>query len=331
MTLVCPHCRGSLAERPSAAVIECTACERSYVNRHGIPDLRTLGDPYLSLDEDARAADRLAARAPNGFREMLAFYYAENVKVSAAQADRFITGMVAASGRAQASLTVWQDLSGTAIANGVRFLDLGAGTGPLAAAAARTGARVVAVDCGLRWLVIAAQRCQELGVAAQLVCANAEALPFAQGSVDVVGAESLLEHTARPESAVEETRRVLTTKGQVWLSTPNKYFLGPDPHIGRLAGGWLSQESLRRYCEARGMVPPKRTLFSARSITQLLSEGGFRNAHLSVPTITAEQRQGASALIRWGVDAYMALRHTPLLREALQWVGPTLMATAHAS
>src|SRR5688500_355709 len=114
-TLRCPKCRSPLHEGARAdddvSRLECTACDARWPVRFGIPGLRPDGvdDPYLSRDDDLRAAERLFERSRRGgFAEALAAYYETNAKVTPAQARRFIAGTMAAEDRSRAVLATWQ-------------------------------------------------------------------------------------------------------------------------------------------------------------------------------------------------------------------------------
>jgi 2-polyprenyl-6-hydroxyphenyl methylase/3-demethylubiquinone-9 3-methyltransferase len=72
------------------------------------------------------------------------------------------------------------------IGRGARVLDVGAGTGNVALAAAAVGADVVACDPTAELLQIGRERAAEGGLEIEWVQAGAEALPFADGAFDVV-------------------------------------------------------------------------------------------------------------------------------------------------
>jgi len=65
--------------------------------------------------------------------------------------------------------------------------------------------RLVGIDIGLRWLVLAAARLRDRNATAFLACAGAERLPLADQSVDVWASESLLENTASAPQATALT------------------------------------------------------------------------------------------------------------------------------
>jgi len=98
------------------------------------------------------------------------------------------------------------------IGPGRRVLDLGAGTGKLTRQLVALGADVVAVEPG------DAMRAQlELAVAAaKALAGSAEAIPLADGAVDVVTAGQAA-HWFRHDEAFREIRRVLRPNGGVGL------------------------------------------------------------------------------------------------------------------
>ena len=332
----CPTCRSALEPAPPSADnvdrLACLGCHRLWPVRFGIPDLRDEGvsDPYLTRDEDFRAAERLFERAQKGdFADVLASYYATNERVSAAQARQFIAGALAAEDRARAVVATWRHRSGIG-AEGDRgtVLDLGCGTGPLLVASKSPNVNLVGVDVGLRWLVLAAVRLRERDTNAALACAGAERLPLASRSVDVLAAESLVENVPSAERVVAEAARVLRATGWLRLTTANRWSLGPDPHVGLPMGGWFPDSVVNVWAVRRGMVPPRRRLLGARDLRSLLSAPLFDNARLEPAPITDAQRNGASPVIRAAVDAYRVVARTAVGRSALVAAGPTLVAVA---
>ena len=96
------------------------------------------------------------------------------------------------SGRWQASHLFWK-IGAMSLVNvgvcaaagtppGGPWLDVGTGTADLAVVVAGQGIRAVGVDIALRWLVVARRRAELAGVDIDLICCNAEHLPFADGT-----------------------------------------------------------------------------------------------------------------------------------------------------
>jgi SAM-dependent methyltransferase len=299
----------------------------------GIPDLRTGQDPYLSRADDLAAATALAARAPHmDFRELLASYYTTNDKVPADQAALFTHGTLAAFERATATFASWERLDRRAGAEppgpGTTLIDVGCGTAPLAIVAARRGLRAIGVDVGLRWLVLARKRALEAGVDITFVCANVEVLPFRNGTAVRAGGESILENAAEPEQALHELARVLRHGGRLWLTTPNRRSLGPDPHLGVMAGGWWPDALLRRHAARAGKVYPRRTLFTAASLRRSLAHSGFTRIAIALPDISAAQAAALSLPLRGAIAGYHVVKRLPVVARLIRTVAPTYLVTA---
>lgn len=113
-------------------------------------------------------------------------------------------------------------------ATGARLLDVGSGTGDLAAAATVPGRTVVAVDAdpGMVALTRAA-------VPGQALLAALPDLPFDDEAFDAVTANFVVNHVADPRAAVRELARVTRAGGRVamtsWTTAP--------PAWGGLVGG----------------------------------------------------------------------------------------------
>jgi SAM-dependent methyltransferase len=111
---------------------------------------------------------------------------------------------------------------------GTRLLDLGCGAGRHAFEAARRGARVVALDTDLGELrsvssmVAAMAEAGEIPPAGAAVSAggDATAMPFPDGSFDVVIASEVLEHIPADRAALREITRVLAPGGTVAVTVP---------------------------------------------------------------------------------------------------------------
>jgi SAM-dependent methyltransferase len=104
---------------------------------------------------------------------------------------------------------------------GVRVLDVGAGTGDLAAAALAAGAEVTAVDPDPDMLALTRERAP----GARLGRAGLPLLPFADAAYDAVLANFVVNHVPDPRAAVNELARVAAPGGRVvvtiWPSGQN--------------------------------------------------------------------------------------------------------------
>jgi ubiquinone/menaquinone biosynthesis C-methylase UbiE len=143
---------------------------------------------------------------------------------------------------------------------GDRVLDLGCGdgalTGVLADAAGASGT-VIGVDVA----EAALRRARARHPALTFTLAPIDgALPFDDGSFDVVWSSEVIEHVADTARWLSEVRRVLVPRGRLLVTTPNH---------GRLQ---LAIGGIERYSEPLG---DHLHLYSARSLRQLLTEFDF--------------------------------------------------------
>ena len=97
---------------------------------------------------------------------------------------------------------------------GRRVVDIGCGRGGLAGWLARQGADVLGVDVQVE----AVARARAAGIAA--VAAAADALPLADGTVEVAVVFNSLHHFLDPAAALAEARRVLAPGGVLYVAEP---------------------------------------------------------------------------------------------------------------
>jgi ubiquinone/menaquinone biosynthesis C-methylase UbiE len=145
---------------------------------------------------------------------------------------------------------------------GDRVLDLGCGDGALTGVLADAAGTVVGVDVAEAALRRARARHPALTFALAPIDG---ALPFDDGSFDVVWASEVIEHVADTARWLSEVRRVLTPRGRLLVTTPNH---------GRLQ---LAIGGIERYSEPLG---DHLHLYSARSLRQLLIEFDFEVGEL---------------------------------------------------
>ena len=139
---------------------------------------------------------------------------------------------------------------------GQRVLDVAAGTGNAALAAARRGAAVIATDFVERLLAVAAQRAEVEGLPLQTRVADAERLPFADGEFDVVLSTFGVMFAADQQRAADELLRVCRPGGRIALTcwTPTGLIGSsqqvtarhlPPPHGGPRPTAWGTPERVR--------------------------------------------------------------------------------------
>lgn len=112
---------------------------------------------------------------------------------------------------------------------GQDVLDVAAGTGNAAIPAARTGAHVVACDLSPALLDVGRQVADEAGIRLEWKQGDAEALPFADASFDVVMSSVGVMFAPHHEAAADELVRVARPGATIGLASWT-----PDGFIGRL-------------------------------------------------------------------------------------------------
>jgi SAM-dependent methyltransferase len=101
--------------------------------------------------------------------------------------------------------------------DGKLVLDIGCGLGGKTVAYAEAGARVIGVDLSEKNISQCFDFARVRGVEAAFVAGDAERLPFAAGTFDLVIANDSLEHFGNPEGALAELARVLRPGGSIIL------------------------------------------------------------------------------------------------------------------
>ncbi|HEY8735679.1 MAG TPA: methyltransferase domain-containing protein [Candidatus Dormibacteraeota bacterium] len=141
---------------------------------------------------------------------------------------------------------------------GLAVLDVAAGNGNFAIAAARAGARVVATDLTPRMVEWGRERSAADGLAMEWLEADAEALPFEDGRFDVVGSTFGAQFAPRPDVVARELFRVIKPGGLVamanWtaagfsgkLSALTTSYAPPAPMALPSAMEWGDPDEVRR-------------------------------------------------------------------------------------
>ena len=120
---------------------------------------------------------------------------------------------------------------------GQRVLDVAAGSGNAALAAARRGARVTATDFVPRLLQAAARRAEAEGLELETLEADAQSLPFPDGAFDVVLSTFGVMFAPDQARAAAELLRVCRSGGHIGLTawTPTSVMAATQAIAGRFA------------------------------------------------------------------------------------------------
>jgi len=325
--VVCPRCRGGLAVQLDA--YDCNRCHVRFPVVLGIPDFRLVPDPWISLEDDREKARRLESRSQGASLEaMVRTYWSMTPGTPDAQATRFVHHVMTAHDRSRE----WLDrLDSTGTRPLGTWLDVGTGTGDLGCAIAEKGLGAVGIDVAMRWLVVARRRAELAGANIDLVCCNAEYLPFADGAFSRVVSVGTLEHCTDADRALAESRRVLSARGDIRLRTVNRYTVLPEPHVGIWGVGFVPRVMADAYVKWRGGpgYEHHRPL-SSRELRRGLRRAGFASVRVDAAPLLGTERARLAGM-SWAAEAYEHSRRLPLSRNALRWAAPLLEASGVAA
>ena len=327
--ICCPRCHGDLHwQDGSHEQLTCLDCSADYPVICDIPDLRIFPDPYIGFDADRDKGQGLAVAAQSrDFPALIDYYYASTSVVPPQQALQFKRGLLAAGDRASAALAAWETAENTP-PPGRRMLEIGCGTSPLLVAAQQKGYQVAGVDIAFRWLIVGRKRLEAAGLDVPLICACAEALPFPDAGFDLVVLDSVIEHVRDQDTVLTQCHRVMVPRASLYLATPNRFSIGPDPHTGYPAGSLYPAAVTAALVKHQGGIPPKRQLLSLFSLRRKLTQTGFADTRVFLPDVPDRQRAHYPRLLQLAVSAYHLLKSMPLSRHLLYLIGPLLYAVS---
>lgn len=132
--------------------------------------------------------------------------------------------------------------------SGLTALDVGCSAGFISDELASAGARTVGIDIDEPGLARAQAR---FGDRVSFLSTDGEALPFPDGSIDVVIFNHIYEHVVSPENVVAELHRVLSPDGVVYFGLVNRLGI-IEPHHRLPFLSYLSQPLADRYMRLAG-------------------------------------------------------------------------------
>lgn len=204
--LCCPGCHGTLEPAGfngafiEEGVLACSACQRKYPVRGGIPiflgdqlSVKSTGDAFSALDEDSR--QKVLQREWHDRARL-----DESYKRAAYGSRTLYSYLLYYEMREMEHLFAREPYS--------RVANICAGHGFELEFLSKFCNNILAVDISWNSLRLALDRASELGVNVEAVCADAENLPLRDGSFNLVFAHHSLHHLPRPIRGLEEMMRI---------------------------------------------------------------------------------------------------------------------------
>ncbi len=313
----CPRCQGALALNSEKWA--CVHCGSDYPLRHGFPDFRTGVAVDVDYENDGELAELLAVREPNcTFSELRAYYYSLHPEASTELHEVHEAHFRTEEMRAARAVPQLGDGP---------LLDLGCGAGQYLLAAARAGIAAVGVDASLCQLILARRLLADEGFTARFALANVEQLPFPSETFRSAVATDIIEHLDNPDRLLDETARILRPQGVLRLTTPNRFSLTREPHVGLWGVGWLPHGLAVSYVRARTSIDYRSIhLLSLRVLRRIL-ERSFPSIEIRLPALTASETRAFPPLKRILARAYSMVSRIGPLRPALLRVTPYFEVT----
>jgi ubiquinone/menaquinone biosynthesis C-methylase UbiE len=216
----------------------------------------------------------------------------------------------------QARIYEWQDYRDR------KVLDVGCGNGFVVALYARGGADVTGVDLTSRAIELTRKRLGYLGLQARLRQANAEELPFADASFDLVTSFGVLHHTPDTAKAIGEVYRVLKPGGKTIMMFYHRNsfayrVLFPAKRL--LQPSWRGKTAQDQVNAVDGMDNPLGKVYSRADLRNLLNR--FERLEFATASLFFRWEPVLPAFVvrpitaRWGWFLYVKA-HKPVLTLA---------------
>jgi SAM-dependent methyltransferase len=188
-------------------------------------------------------------------------------------------------------------------------LEIGAGMGTDLAQFAAHGANVTDLDLSAGHLQLAEENFHLRGLRGRFIHHDAEALPFADGSFDLVYSNGVLHHTPNTVAVVGEIRRVLRPGGRAIVM-------------------FYAENSLHYWRNLVWAIGVKQALLDRESMGEIMSRSVERTANEAKPLVKVYTRSRLRALFKDFVNVEIVQRQL-LAEELPRLLSWTLPASEH--
>lgn len=199
----------------------------------------------------------------------------------------------------------------SAVDDGMKIADIGAAQGLFLIACARRGLEAVGIEPWEQARETAMDLASEFNAPIRIVEGVMERIPLPDGSVDIVHANSVVEHVDDVETAFAEVYRILKPGGIFWFSAASSMCPRQGEIRGFPAFGWYPNGVKRRIMDwAKEKRPaliahttkPAYNWFTVRKARRMLHETGFKAVYdrweLRLPTEGGPRYRSALAFLK---------------------------------
>lgn len=199
--------------------------------------------------------------------------------------------------KARKIIAVLEHYLGREDLRGMTVVDVGSSGGFIADELARAGGRTIGVDIDAPGLAAARAR---FGAEVAFVCADGEALPLRDDSVDVLVLNHIYEHVVDADAVVAELHRVLAPDGVLYLGLGNR--LGVmEPHYRLPFLSYLTAGLADRYVRLSGRADHYYERFrTRRGLRRMLR--AFTVWDYTLPVIREPQRFASADVVPGAVS-----------------------------
>ncbi len=279
---ICPKCRSSKLCH-SFDSYECTNCHSKYDIVAGIPDFRIFRDRIYSnpIKEAEQVKILLENYSSKSFEQLLQICMGiekckkESNYLGLNLIKKNINSIVDSLNNGNGVMH-FLDRFGMRKDEILKkaILDVGCGFCNNTLPLSKFCKNLIALDISLPHLIVARKMLQEQGVSnLVLACGCSEALPFSDKQFDYVFASGVIEHVQDQNRFAAETYRVLKDDGNFFFSSPNRFFIGREPHVGIPLVGFLPRKLMKLYVNVltgRKLTYEGKRLLSYRELVKLL-------------------------------------------------------------
>jgi SAM-dependent methyltransferase len=299
---------------------------RAYPLVCGIPDFRVDAAPAFDVNKDRYLATLLEQHERHlSFEQLLDYYYMLNPEASS---DLHAVHMAHFAVEQEQAETAFDLLAKRrTLRQDAAVLDLGCGLGQYLKTASQRVDTVVGIDLSVAQLVLARKHLAESGYTPLLLAAQAERLPLRSETFSAATAADTIEHLHDPPSALAEVKRVLASGAGFFLSTPNRFSLTPEPHVGIWGLGYWPRGWAASYVQRKlGRSYEDIRLLGFWGLRRMLRDCFGETAAVLLPDPGSAEMQSFSPGKQLLARFYRRVRQVPGLRLPLYIVAPYFQA-----